>query len=146
MEEGAEAISLGIQFGSAALLVVVMTLVHATGLAGISRLLGLSNDRLEEQNFDVRAIARMAGMAALLFALHLFEIGVFAVFYLIVGALGDVEEALYFSASTYSTLGRTDEFFPSGGRLLGSLESLIGFLLIGWSTAYIVSKVNKMRR
>ena len=146
MEEGAEAVSLTIQLGSAALLVVVMTLVHATGLAAISRLLGLANDRLEEQDFDVRAIARMAGMAALMFVLHLFEIWLFAAFYMLVGALGDLEEALYFSASTYSTLGRTEEFFPHDWRLLGSLESLIGFLLIGWSTAYIVSKVNKMRR
>ena len=146
MEEGTEAISLGIQFGSAALLVVVMTLVHSSGLATISRLFGLRDEQLEELDYDIGAIARMAAMAAALFVLHLFEIWVFAAFYLLVGALGDLEEALYFSASTYSTLGRTDEFFPSEWRLLGSLESLIGFLLIGWSTAYIVSKVNKMRR
>ena len=146
MDDSFQAMALGIQFGSAALLVVVMTLVHSTGLASITSLLRLNDERLEERDFDLRAIALMAGMAVLLFALHLVEIWIFAAFYMAVGALGGLEEALYFSASTYSTLGRTDEFFPSEWRLLGSLESLIGFLLIGWSTAYIVSKVNKMRR
>ena len=146
MEDSQEAISLGMQLGSAALLVVVMTLLHSSGLAAISRLFGLRDEQLKELDFDFVAIARMAAMAAALFVLHLFEIWVFAAFYLLVGAIGDLEEALYFSASTYSTLGRTEEFFPRDWRLLGSLESLIGFLLIGWSTAYIVSKVNKMRR
>ena len=55
-----------------------------------------------------------------------------------------VEEALYYSASAYATLGRGAEFFPADWRLIGALEALIGFLLIGWSTAFIVSKVNRL--
>lgn len=140
-----EPIAIGIQLAWAAALVVTMTLVHALGLIGISRLLRLEGDRLEEHDFNLQAIALMCGMALSLFALHLMEIAIFAGFYMVVGALDSVEEALYFSASTYATLGRTEEYFPVGWRLLGSIESLIGFLLIGWSTAFIVSRVNKLR-
>ena len=141
-----EAVALSLQFGSAALLVVVMTLVHGLGLATITRILRLEGERLEEHDFDLKAIGLMCGMALLLFALHLIEIIIFAVFYLAVGALDGLEEALYFSASTYATLGRTEEYFPADWRLLGSLEAIMGFLLIGWSTAFIVSRANKLRK
>ena len=140
-----EPIAIGLQLGSAAALVVAMTLVHVLGLIGISKALNLKGERLEEQDFNLHAIVLMCGMALSLFALHLIEIAIFAGFYMIVGALDSIEEALYFSASTYATLGRTEEYFPVGWRLLGSIESLIGFLLIGWSTAFIVSRVNKLR-
>lgn len=143
--DDAQPIAIGIQLGSAAALVVAMTLVHALGLIAISRVLRLQGERLEEQDFNLHAIALMCGMALSLFVLHLLEIAIFAGFYLLVGALESVEEALYFSASTYATLGRTEGYFPAAWRLLGSIESLIGFLLIGWSTAFIVSRVNKLR-
>ena len=146
MESEFEAVALSLQFGSAALLVVVMTLVHGVGLATITKILRLEGERLEEREFDLKAIALMCGMALLLFALHLVEIFIFAGFYLAVGALEGLEESLYFSASTYATLGRTEEYFPADWRLLGSLEAIIGFLLIGWSTAFIVSRVNKLRK
>ena len=141
-----EAVALSLQFGSAALLVVVMTLVHGLGLATITRILRLEGKRLEELEFDVRAIALICATALLLFALHLGEIFIFAGFYLAVGALDGLEQALHFSASTYATLGLTDENFPADWRLLGSLEAIIGFLLIGWSTAFIVSRVNKLSK
>ena len=146
MESDVEPVALGLQLGSAAGLVVVMTLVHGLGLVGISRALNLKGERLEEHDFDFRAVLLMCSMALSLFLLHLLEIAIFAAFYLLVGAIDTLEEALYFSASTYATLGRTEEYFPTDWRLLGSIESLIGFLLIGWSTAFIVSRVDKLRR
>ena len=145
MESATEPIAIGVQLASAAALVVLMTVVHALGLIGISWMLWLEGDRLEEQDFNLRAVGLMCAMALSMFMLHLIEIAIFAGFYMAVGALDSVEEALYFSASTYATLGRTEEYFPVGWRLLGSIESLIGFLLIGWSTAFIVSRVNKLR-
>ena len=44
----------------------------------------------------------------------------------------------------YATLGRTADYFPPDWRLIGALEALIGFLLIGWSKAFIVSKANRL--
>jgi hypothetical protein len=142
---GAEPISLGLQFGASALLVLLMTVVHGLGLGGISRWLHLSDDRLEKQDFNRHAILKMGAIALSLFVLHLLEIWLFAGFYMAVGAIDSLEEAIYFSASTYATLGRTEEFFPVDWRIVGSMEALIGFLLIGWSTAFIVSRVNKLR-
>jgi hypothetical protein len=72
------------------------------------------------------------------------EITIFALFYMFIGAIDGLEEALSYSASTYATLGRTAEYFPQEWRLIGSIEALIGFLLIGWSTAFIVRNVDKL--
>lgn len=141
-----DSISVLLQLAAAAGLVVVMTVTHGLGLVAITKALRLEGERLEERAFDVGAVGLMCGMALLLFSLHLSEIFIFAAFYLAVGAMTGFEEALYFSASTYATLGRTEEFFPAEWRLVGSLEALIGFLLIGWSTAFIVSRVNKLRK
>lgn len=145
MEGEGKAIELGVQLAASGALVIVMTLVHGLGLISISKILNLKDERLENHDFNSRAIALMCGMALLLFTLHLIEISIFAGFYLMVDAMQSVEEALYYSASAYATLGRTAEYFPDEWRLLGAIEALIGFLLIGWSTAFIVSNVEKLR-
>jgi hypothetical protein len=146
VDSESQTVELGVQLGASALMVLLMTAVHGLGLVGISRILNLKEERLEELNFNYRAIMLMCGMALLLFALHILEIWIFAAFYLIVGAIGDLEDALYYSASAYATLGRTEDYFPDEWRLIGAVEALIGFLLIGWSTAFIVSTVNKLKK
>jgi hypothetical protein len=144
IEEGTQTIALGKQIGSVAGVMLVLTVTHALGLTGISKVLRLRGERLEEMSFSVRCIALLSAMGLLLFALHALEITIFALFYLAIGAMEGIEEALYYSASAYATLGRTAEYFPSDWRLVGALEALIGFLLIGWSTAFIVSKTDKL--
>lgn len=145
VEPDGDTIELAVQLASSALLVVVCTFVHGLGLIGISRLLGLRGERLEQRNFDTRALFLMCGMALCLFLLHMVEIALFAGFYLLVGAMETLQEALHFSASTYATLGRTAGYFPSDWALMGAIEALIGFLLIGWSTAFIVRNVDELR-
>lgn len=54
-------------------------------------------------------------------------------------ALPDWETALYFSTATFSTLGFGDVVLAKNWRLFGSFEGVNGFLLIGWSTAYLIS-------
>jgi voltage-gated potassium channel len=43
------------------------------------------------------------------------------------------ETALYFSASSYSTVGYGDIILPSKWRMLGPIESIIGVLICGVS-------------
>jgi hypothetical protein len=144
MEQTSDTLALGIQLVAAAALLVLMTITHSVGLVGISKALRLEKHRLREHAFNVQAIGLLASFGLLLFALHIAEIFIFAVFYLAVGAIGTFEEALYYSASAYATLGWTAEYFPQDWRLIGALEALIGFLLIGWSTAFIVSTMQNL--
>jgi hypothetical protein len=145
MEGESSTLALGLQLVVAGGLMLLMTVVHALGLTAISRTLGLRRERLEDMDFNVQALLLMCGMALMLLALHTLEIWIFAGFFLIVGAMQTLEEALYYSASAYATLGRTADYFPDEWRLIGAIEALIGFLLIGWSTAFMVRKVNQLR-
>jgi hypothetical protein len=137
---------LGTQLVAAALLVVLMTLVHGLGVVGITKLLKLEDHALKAHTLDIGAFGLLTSMGLCLFALHAIEIALFAVFYMAVGALDAAEEALFFSASAYTTLGQPEVNFPDEWRLVGAIEGLVGFLLIGWSTAVFVTDMNKLLR
>jgi voltage-gated potassium channel len=47
------------------------------------------------------------------------------------------ESALYFSASSYATVGYGDVVLPSQWRMLGPLESIIGVLMCGLSASLL---------
>lgn len=137
---------LGTQMLAGVALVVVMTLVHGLGVVGVTKLLRLEDEALKAHRLDGRAFGLLTSMALTLFALHTLEIALFAGFYIMVGALHSIEEALYFSATAYATLGHPDLDFPDRWRLIGALEGLVGFLLLGWSTAVFVTDMNKLLR
>ncbi|HAQ34314.1 MAG: K+ channel TrkA-N [Maricaulis sp.] len=77
--------------------------------------------------------------------IHGIEIWLYAFVYLLLGAVGTVEEALYFSATTFTTLGYGDVILESRWRLVAALEGVNGFLLLGWSTAFLVSVISRLR-
>jgi hypothetical protein len=137
---------LAAQLAASALLMVVMTLVHALGVLGIAR--GLRLDRRREPSGRLRpaTVAILGAVALLLFGLHMTEIALFAAFYLAIGAFSGIEEALFVSASSYATLAQPEHGFPLEWRLVGAIEGLVGFLLIGWSTAFFVTDMNKLLR
>lgn len=137
---------LGTQLLAALFLIVLMTLVHGLGVVLVTKLLRLEDSALRAHRLDFHAFGILITMALSLFVLHALEITLFALFYLAAGAIGTLEEALYFSASSYATLGHPDISFPAEWRLLGAIEGLAGFLLIGWSTAVFVTDMNKLLR
>jgi hypothetical protein len=122
------------------------SLVHAGGLTGISRLFNLEDAELERKTFGFRTAWLVPVIALSLFLIHLVEIALFAALYLVLGAADRIENALYVSISTYTTAGNGIERIGEAWRLFGGAEALAGFLLIGWSTAYLVQKLNKLRK
>ena len=141
----ATARDLGLQFAASIVLVGLMIVIHSVVLIEASRRMHLREEELKDRRFDYSAVMLMVGLGSLLFMLHLFEIVLFAVFYVAVGALQSGEEALYYSASAYATLGASTPFFAQEWRLVGAMEAVIGFILIGWSTAFMVSTVDRLR-
>lgn len=137
---------LGTEIVAAYLLTILMTLVHALGVVLVTKLLKLEDIALRAHRLNANAFALLITMALSLFALHTIEIGLFALFYLGTGAIGDPEQALYFSTAAYATLGHPDVGVPIEWRLVGAVEGLVGFLLIGWSTAVFVTDMNKLLR
>lgn len=134
------------QLASAAALILLTTLIHAVGVVGIAHWLGLDRERPKVRRFHPLTVAILGAVALLLFALHTAEIALFGLFYLAVGALPNLEEALFFSASSYSTIGTAEHVLASDWRLVGAIEGVIGFLMLGWSAAFFVTDMNKLLR
>ncbi len=67
-----------------------------------------------------------------------------ALFYLLVNALPDLRTALYFSIETFTTVGFGDVLPTDEWRLLASIESANGFIMFGWSTAFIFEIVSRL--
>jgi hypothetical protein len=50
---------------------------------------------------------------------------------------------LYFSTSTYTTLGYGDVYPLGGLRLMASFESIVGLMMIGWSASFTYLAMEK---
>jgi|JI6StandDraft_1071083.scaffolds.fasta_scaffold782976_1 hypothetical protein len=70
------------------------------------------------------------------------EIWTWALFYYFFDVIVDLESALYFSTVTFTTVGYGDVVLDKGWRILSSVEALNGFLLFGWSAAFIFEIVS----
>jgi hypothetical protein len=80
-----------------------------------------------------------------LVGIHTIEIWSYSVVYLVIGALPDFETALYFSTTSFTTLGYGDVVLDHRWRLFGAIEGANGLLLFGWSTAFLFSVTSRMR-
>jgi hypothetical protein len=83
----------------------------------------------------------MAQLVSMLLLLHLAEAVVWALFFVLVGGLPDLESAVYFSLASYTTVGYGDVVLPEPWRLLGPVEAAVGVLMLGWSTGILVAVI-----
>ncbi|HEX3809717.1 MAG TPA: potassium channel family protein [Rhizomicrobium sp.] len=125
-------------------LLVVTVLFHYEGLFRISRAVDA---------FTAGQRTRLVLIMFGVIVLHLVEITLYAVAYWfgdIVVNIGDFagravtfKDYLYFSAETYTTLGLGD-IYPIGDlRMIASIESLNGLLLLGWSASFTYLAMQK---
>ena len=139
-------------FAELALATVMVSLtvaIHAGGLYVLSRLL-----RLEERGearedlhaMSPRGIAATILVILGLFVLHGIEIWLYAVVYLVIGSVHGLREAVYFSTITYGAIGYSDAAMAERWRLVSAIEGINGIVLIGWSTAFFVTLIARMRR
>lgn len=133
------------QLALATLVVGVTVVVHLAGLALLLAI--LRRYRRASRRYLVVLLNGGAILVAAfgLFALHSAEIWIWAAIYQLLGAFTDFEHALYFSTSTYVTIGYGDVVLPPGLRILGAIEGASGIILIGWSTAFFFSIVDRMK-
>jgi hypothetical protein len=129
----------------ATLVTSATVVLHLVGLGLLSRLIRTHRDRGSARRTLLHDSFGVAGAATGLFVLHAAEIWLYAGIYAVSGALGSFEEALYFSTSTYTTIGYGDVVLPPGWRVFGAIEGANGIILLGWSTAFFVSVVGRIR-
>ena len=79
----------------------------------------------------------------IMFAASFIEALAWAFTYILLGAIHSLEEALYFSIVTFTTLGYGDITLNESYRLLASIEAADGIIIFGWSTAITMAVVQK---
>ncbi len=86
----------------------------------------------------------MAGAVWVLVAMTL-QVWICALLLLESGALHTLESAVYFALVVFTTVGFGDLVLPPDWRILSGLIGADGLLIFGWSTAFMVELVRRLR-
>lgn len=138
-----------VELAIATLMVVLTVLIHGAGLFSLTRILRLEAREEAATKIDpisARGILVTLGVILGLFALHGVEIWLYAFLYEGIGAVNGLREAVYFSTITYGAIGYDDNAMAEQWRLVSAIEGINGIVLIGWSTAFFVTVVARLRR
>ena len=130
-------------------MVMLTVTIHGAGLYVLARMLRLE-EREEHQEhihpLSPRGIAATLVVILGLLVLHGIEIWLYAFVYLGIDAVAGLREAVYFSTITYGAIGYDDEAMAEQWRLVSAIEGINGIVLIGWSTAFFVTLIARIRR
>ena len=124
------------QFFIGGALIVTTVFVHAVILEVIIKALIAVRTDIEVR---WRAVA-FALVILAVFIAHVIEIWIWAALYYFKASISEIptlEAAVYFSTSSFTTVGFGDLVLSEDWRLLSSIEAINGMILFGWSTAFI---------
>jgi hypothetical protein len=130
--------AIGLACAIALLMIAATVLLHYELLRGTSLLIPL---------LAIPARSRIIVVIGAAFVAHVLQIGLYALAFwamqdhLGLGALagrleGSVLDFFYFSTANFTTLGVGDLYARGPMRIVASLQSLNGLVLIGWSTSF----------
>lgn len=132
-----------LQLMLASTMVVVIVLVHLIGLGILIRVLKSHSRVLRRLRFLPLSLLLAATLGVI--AIHSVEIWLYAALYYTLGAFSAFEEGLYFSTVTYASIGYGDVLIHKDWRILGAIEGAVGIIMLGWSTAFLVSLLTQLR-
>ncbi len=127
---------------------VVAVCVHLAGILVLLHFLRRNAHRAApagSRRDILRQIALIVAVTLGVFITHGVEIWLYAFAYVVSGALPDLPTAVYFSAVSYSTLGFGDIVLGPQWRIFGAFEGVTGLILIGWSSAFLLSVTSRLR-
>ena len=130
-------------------MIALCVIIHGVGLFTLRRL--MHGERAEERIDRMQPLSLHGTLFTLfivfaLIAIHFVEIWLFAFLYDYLGAVRTFEAALYVSTASYTTIGIPDGAIETHWRLVAAIEGLLGFILIGWSTAFFIRVLNRLER
>ncbi len=127
-------------FGLTAFTVIIHALGTLEAIAQLSR----AWQRTRAKRRALSSEIQMVRVVSVLLFLHLLEAAVWGAFYVVAGMLPDIETAVYFSLTSYTTVGYGDIVLPPSSRLLGPIEAAVGILMFGWSTGIMVTAITRI--
>lgn len=120
------------------LMISLTVVIHTFGLIGVTHLMSWVSDHIRLHGHRSRILA-MNTVVIGVFAVITAEVWLWALLFHLLGVVPDFPTALYFSTTNFSTMGYGDVIAKEEWRLMAAMEGANGFLLIGWSTAYLIA-------
>jgi hypothetical protein len=118
-------------------------LIHVVGiLYAVLPLAGVWSKKVERGARVVPAMP-LSRLVSGLLLLHLLEMSVWAAAFTVLAVLPDFETSLYFSLTSYTTVGYGDIVPPAEWRLVGPIEAAVGVLMLGLSTSFIIATLQR---
>lgn len=125
-----------IAIGTALLLVnILIAAVAAMVLEGV---LSRAHGWMLREPHRPKLVLLLAGVSLWVLGVVTAGVWVWALVYLQIGAFATLEEAVYFSLTSYTTLGFGDVLLSRQWHLLAGMEAANGFLTFGLLTALLV--------
>lgn len=120
-------------------------LIHFWGLLLLTRALGGGGARIKAHESHARgALITLMGVFGI-FALHTLEIWAYATLYRVLGETETFAQALYFSTTTFASLGLGDVVLSPRWRLISAIEAANGVILFAWSTAFLMTLTRRLK-
>jgi voltage-gated potassium channel len=130
--------------GAVAVILVTLTLsLQTAGMAGFVVWVRAYFARNTSRITPVRGAWLMIRITTLMLILQLIEVMLWAGFYRW-KCFPSLDAALYFSSTSFSTVGYGDVVLPSTWRLLGPIESVTGVLMCGLSASGLFAIVTRL--
>jgi hypothetical protein len=125
-------------------LVAVCLLLHVTTIVFFADWMLDQHEKRKEQMGMVGYMLLLIAAFTVIISLHLIEMVIWAALYFTNSLFPNFETSLYFSVTSYTTIGFGDVLLPPAWRMLGGIEAVTGVLLCGLSTAFVFAIVNGM--
>ncbi|MGJ3232887.1 MAG: ion channel [Oceanicaulis sp.] len=126
-------------------LVALTVVVQIAGLAVLIWIMRRRATRMARLTYVLQQMGVILAVVMGLFAVHAVQIWLYAAAYLVLGEFETFEAALYFSTSSFTTVGYGEVVIESRWRIVSAIQSANGFLLLGWSTVFLISVMSRLR-
>ena len=102
-----------------------------------------NDSRIRSNSFGSKLIV-LNGVMVILVVGNLAQVAIWALLFMVLGEFDAFRDAFYHSAVNFATLGYGDIVMSEERRLLGPLQAINGVLMIGFSTAVLMSTVTDL--
>lgn len=121
------------------------TFIHALFVSAAAVGLRLTARSISGPARFIRDAFALVALALWLVLAHAVEIGAWSGLYLRLGLFETAEQAYYFAATCFTTLGFGDIVLPEEQRLLSVATAANGFILFGLSAAFLIEAASQLR-
>ena len=120
-------------------LVISLSVVfHVVAIIFLIALMKRSHPRLARLPRTTRIVVTTVLNVLAVIGVHTVEAWSWALLYLYLGEFSNMQDALYYSVVTATTLGYGDITLSPEWRILGTFEAMGGLILFGVSTAFLL--------